>query len=196
LEHNIIILTIATFLTVSCNSHSEKKYDKEVIELNNRAIELMISNPDSALIILDKATEIDETYYVAYSNKVNIYISNGNFDQAIHSAKKEVHAKPDLAEAVTMLGMLYDYTGQIDKAGEQYDKAIDLYNNRLTTSDKHKQANRLNRAHTLLLLGKGAEGQNEIQQLLKENPDDFAIQMLVDFDKDKYLNDLFGQRKK
>src|SRR5690606_26569825 len=126
----------------------------------------------------DKATKIDDRYYVAHNNKVTIYISQGNLDQAINSAKKGVKAKPDLAEAVTMLGMLYDYTGQTDKAKEQYQKAIGLYDNRLKKSDKDKQANRLNRVHTLLLLGNETEGQREVKNLLKENPDDFTIQML------------------
>jgi tetratricopeptide (TPR) repeat protein len=181
-------------LTLSCNSKTEENYDKEAIVLNNRATEIMISNPDSALILLNKATDIDETYYVAHINKVNIYISNGNLDQAINSAKKGVKAKPDLSEAVTFLGMLFDFTGQTDKADEQYQKAIELYDNRLKTSDKDKQANRLNRAQTLLLLGNVTEGQKEVQQLLIENPDDFTIQMLVDFNKDRYLNNLFRQK--
>jgi tetratricopeptide (TPR) repeat protein len=195
LKYHFIILTITTFLTFSCNSLTKENYKKEAIELNNRAIELMVSNSDSALLLLNKATVIDETYYVAHNNKVNIYISNGDFDQAIHSAKKGVKAKPDLVEAVTILGMLYDYTGQTDKANEQYQKAIDLYNIQLTISEKDKKENRLNRAHSFLLLGNKAEGQKELQQLLIENPDDFTIEMLVDFDKDRYLNDLFGQKE-
>lgn len=195
MRHINIILTLLTLLTVSCNSQTHPDIDKEAIALNNQAIEIIHSDPDSALRLLDKATDIDKDYYVAYNNKVSVYCSKGDYDNAIKAAVQGLKVKPDLAEAVTMLGMLYDYTRQPDKAKEQYKKAIDLYDNRIATSDKDKQANRLNRAHALLLLGNETEGQKEVRELLKENPDDFTIQMLVDFNKNKYLNDLFEQKK-
>ena len=191
MRHIGIILTLLTLLTVSCNSQTHNDFDKKAIALNNKAIEIMHSDPDSALRLLDKATNIDKNYYVAYNNKMSIYCSRGEYENAIKAAEQGLKVKPDLAESVTMLGMLYDYTGQPDKAKEHYQKAIDLYDNRIATSDKYKQANRLNRAHALLLVGKATEGQKEVRELLKENPDDFTIQMLVDFDKNKYLNDLF-----
>lgn len=195
MRHIYIILTILTFLTVSCNSQTHSDSDNEAIELNNQAIKIINSDPDSALILLDKATNINKKNYVAYNNKVSVYCSKGDYENAIKAAKQGLKVKPDLAEAVTMLGMLYDYTGQPDKAKEQYQKAIDLYDNRISTSDKDKQANRLNKAHALLLIGNKTEGQKEVQELFKENPDDFTIQMLVDFEKNKYLNDLFEHNK-
>ena len=182
-------------MNVSCNSQTHSESHNEAIELNNQAIKIINSDPDSALILLDKATIIDKNNYVAYNNKVSVYCSKGDYENAIKAAEQGLKIKPDLAEAVTMLGMLYDFTGQPGKAKDQYQKAIDLYDNRISTSDKDKQANRLNKAHALLLLGNETEGQNEVRELLKENPDDFTIQMLVDFDKNKYLNDLFEHNK-
>ena len=177
----------------SCNSQNKQSYDKKAIALNNRASELMNTKPDSALILLNQATEIDPDYYLAHNNKINLFISKGEFDKAIESAEKGVKAKPDLAEAITMLGMLYDYKEQPDKAKEQYAKALEIYNRRLENSDKDVFANKLNRAHTLLLLEKQEEGQKEIERLLQENPNDPTIQMLVEFDKKEYLDDLFRQ---
>ncbi len=195
MKYYIIILIVATFLIFSCISQTKTNYNQEAIELSNRAAEIMLSNPDSALILLNKATKIDKTYYVAHNNKVNIYIARDDFDQAINSAEQGVYAKPDFAEAVTMLGMLYDYTSQTDKAKEQYLRAIEIYDSRLAKSNKNKKANRVNRAQTLLLLSNNTEGQKEVYKLNKEYPNDFTIQMLVDFDKFKYLSDLFTQEK-
>lgn len=171
----------------------DKNYDQKAISLNNRATELIHKEPDSALTLLNKAIDIDETYHVAHMNKVNIYVSKGDFDQAIKSAEQGVNSKPELAESVTMLGMLYDYTGHRNKAQEQYSRALDIYNSRLKNSDQDKKENRVNKAHTLLLLDRTSEGKNEVDKLITEYPDDMTIQMLVDFEKDKYLNGLFGQ---
>jgi len=183
------------YFICSCSTQTDKNYDPKAISLNDQAIELIFNKPDSALILLNKAIEIDETYYVAYNNKVNIYISEGKLDQAIISAEKGVKHKPDLAESVSMLGMLYDYTGQTDKAKEQYQRALEIYNNRLENSEKNKRANRLHRAHILLLLERKSEGQSEVDKLIKEYPDFFATQIIVDFNKTKYLNDLFRQEE-
>ena len=87
--------------------------------------------------------------------------------------------------------MLYDYTGQPVKAKEKYKKAIEIYDNRLAKSNKNKQANKYNRAHALLLNGNKIKGQKEVKELLKNKPDDFIIQLLVDFDKDKHLSNYF-----
>ena len=188
-----ILLTITLLCSFSCNSQNKQSYDEKAIALNNRASELIITKPDSALILLNQATEIDPDYYLAHNNKINLFISRGEFDKAIESAEKGVKAKPDLAESVTMLGMLYDYKGQTDKAREQYTKALEIYNRRLENSDKNEFDNKLNRALTLLLLEKLEEGQKEIERLLQEYPNDSKIQMLVDFDKQQYLNNLFRQ---
>jgi len=162
---------------------------------NNKAVELLINNPDSALLLLNKATEIDTTNYIAFNNKTSLYCSKGDYQNAIFSANQGIKAKPDLAESVTFLGMLYDYTGQFEKAKEQYQIAIEIYNQRITSAGKNEFANKLNRAHTILLLGDQKEGEREVQELLFENPDDSTIKMLIDFDKVKYLNEIFTKQE-
>jgi tetratricopeptide (TPR) repeat protein len=178
-------------LIVSCNSKTSETFDEEAVALNNQATEIMIVNPDSALILLDKAIEIDPNFSAAYSNMATIFCSKGDYENAIKSANLLTKVDPDLAEAVTFLGMLYDFTGQPDNARVQYQRAIELYNKRLSTTAKNKQANRFNRAHVLLLIGDQSTGGQEVQSLLHENPDDSTIQMLVDFDKDKHLSAIF-----
>ncbi len=194
MKHSNIILLISVLISFSCDSQNEQGYDKKAIALNNYATELMLNKPDSALLLLNEATEIDPDYYLAHNNKINLFITKGEIDKAIRSAEKSVELKPNIAEAVIMLGMLYDYNGNTDKAKEQYSKALDIFKKRLETSDKNKFENRLNRAYALLLLGEKKEGKTEIQKLLQENPNDYTIQILADFDKEQYLTDLFRQK--
>lgn len=156
----------------------------------------MNREPDSAITLLDRAIDLDRKNYVAYSNKAVIYCARKDFENAIKAIQQGLNIKPDLAEGVVMLGMLYDYTRKPGLAKAQYEKAIKLYDDRLALSDVNRKANRLNRAHALLLLGKEEEGQREVGLLLSENPTDAGIQMLVDFNKEKYLNDVLGLDKK
>ena len=97
----INVIVFLTFLAVSCNSQSNSHYDKKATELNNRAVNMILDNPDSALILLDQATDIDSNYHVAYGNKVSVYLSQKDFENAIKSAEKGLIAKPDLAELAT-----------------------------------------------------------------------------------------------
>jgi Tfp pilus assembly protein PilF len=187
------ILILLSVLTVSCTAQTEKKNRQEAIDLNNQAVKIMSENPDSALKLLDRAIEIDKSDYSFYSNKANIFIARKDYAKAISSAEKAVEAKPDLAESVLFLGMLYDKTNQTEKAKKQYEQAISLFDNRLKTQDKYEQSNRMNRAVSQLLLGQVEQGKKELKKLLAENPDDTTLQYLQDFDKEKYLNEIMGK---
>lgn len=189
---NIIILL--SILTVSCTPQTDKKNQQEAIDLNNQAIKIMSENPDSALILIDKAIEIDKNNYLFYSNKANVYIARKDYAKAIISVEKAVEIKPDLAESDLFLGMLYDITNQTEKAKKQYENAILLFDNRLKKQDKYEQSNRMNRAVTLLLLGQIEQGKKELKKLLTENPEDPVLQYLQDFNKEKFLNEILGKQ--
>jgi Tfp pilus assembly protein PilF len=190
---NIFIL-LPIILTVSCITQTDKKNKQEAINLNDQAIKLMTENPDSALILLDKAIEIDNSNYIFHSNKANIFIARKDYARAISSVEKAVEVKPDLAESVMFLGMLYDRNNQNEKAKKQYEKAVILYDNRIEKHDQYEQSNRMNRAVTLIFLGQVEQGKNELKKLLSDNPDDMTLQHFQDFDKEMYLNEILGKQ--
>lgn len=175
------ILLLLYVLTVSCTALTEKKNKQEAIDLNNQAVKIMSENPDSALKLLDRAIEINKSDYLFHANKANIFIARKDYARAIISAEKAVETKPDLAESVLFLGMLYDKTKQTEKAKKQYEQAILLFDNRLKTHDKYEQSNRMNRAISLLLLGQVEQGKKELKKLLAENPDNITLQNLQGF---------------
>ena len=185
------IIIVCGFYLVSCG----QTYDKDAIALNNQAMtEVFPRNADSALILLDKATELDPDYYLAYSNMATIYIQKRDFPSATECIEKSVSSNPELAEGVSLLGMLYDHAGKSAKAKEQYQKAVELYDKRLAKSDKHLQANEMNRAWTLVMLGETEKGRALLKDLLNENPDDMTLQMFVNLGKEEYLESLFGEK--
>ena len=184
-------LAVTILLVISCSSPTKSSFDKEAVVLNNRAVNIILTNPDSALILLDEATDIDSHYYVAYNNKVAIFCSKGNYSKAIEANTQALKAKPDLAEGFVFLGMLYDKTEQPDKAKEQYQKAIRLFYYHLSKSNEHEQAYRINKAIALLLMGQKTEGDKEVKNLLTEDSENIVLQRLTIFNKDKYLDEIF-----
>ena len=71
-------LTETCFITIlqSCKGQENKPdYNPKAIEFNNKAVQAMQQmDYDSALILFNKAIEIDKNYYVPYSNMTGIYL--------------------------------------------------------------------------------------------------------------------------
>lgn len=153
----------------------------------------MISNPDSALFLLDLATEIDENYVISYWNKVTIYSSKGDFKSAIQACNKGLIIQPKSAETALMLGMLYDKNNQGQEARKQYQKALEYFEIRIYDSDvtdEHYQNNRTNRAMLLILLN-DPRATETIDDLLKEYPENTLIQWLDITSREDILFRLF-----
>jgi tetratricopeptide (TPR) repeat protein len=167
-----LVIFLLIFLSFSCN-RNRKPYQTSAIELNNKASELIIqSKSDSALILLEKAIEIDENYFVAYQNMSSIYCSKQEYSFAINAMEKVVELKPEHAESQTFLGVLYDYTNQTENAKSSYLKALSLYNNRLKSNSKQSNADHLNKIYCLHLIGDSLAVNNEIIHFISLYPND------------------------
>ena len=169
----------------------EKEVRTQAVLLNDRAVEIRLDKPDSALYLLDQAIQLDPDYYLAYSNKSSVLLQLGQQVKAIEALKNAVELKPELAEMVVSLGMLYDYTNKPEKAKAEYQKALQLFTARIKNTNKHLVENKMNRAMVLLLLGDKEQGQKEIDQLLQADPENELLQMLVQFDKEEYFKQIF-----
>jgi tetratricopeptide (TPR) repeat protein len=191
-----LILALILILNVSCRD-KKPNYNPEAIELNNKACELMKNQMnDSALILLDKATSIDKTYYTAYGNKIEIYCQRKDYLKAIIEAENELKAKPDLAEAWTFTGLLYDWRGDTIKAKDYYQKSISLYDKRISNEDYKENliSNKLNRAVSLILLGNEKAGKDELKKLKELNPDEFNIDEFLKMSRQDYLRQSFDDK--
>lgn len=151
MKHLIPFILVLLFL--SCSNKSKQQpdhvYNPEAIELNNKAGKLSQRfQVDSALLLYDKAIELDETYYLPHSNKVNIYLRRKEYDKALYEAEMAVMKKPDLAEAVFLAGLLNEKQGNLKKAKKYYLKSIEIFDNRIKNPEKkeHITSNKLNRA--------------------------------------------------
>jgi tetratricopeptide (TPR) repeat protein len=108
---------------------------------------------DSALILYDKAIELDNSYYLPHSNKASIYIVEKNYKKALIEMELCLLKKPDLAEAWFYTGMLYDKFKNSNKAKTYYSRSIELFNHRIKNDHYDdeflKDADIINRAMSL-----------------------------------------------
>lgn len=191
-----IIILIAVLH--SCEVQDKKpEYNSEAIELNHKAAELMLTMEyDSALILLHKAIKTDTSYYAPYTNLIAIYISRKQFDKALEASNKIVEKEPELAEGWTFAGMLHDRLGDSLTAVDYYKKSIELYEKRIDNPNKQKDivANRMNRAVSLILLGKETEGKSELKKLIAENPDELRIDEFLKLSKRDIIRQLIDEQ--
>lgn len=184
---------------VSCATNEKTKptdnFDKAAVELNNQAVNLMILYPDSALAILDKATQLDKSYYMAYSNKAQIHKMRHDYSRAINETQNVIKAKPDMAEAMLMLGTLYDITGQVGKAQNEYQKAIEILSEKIKNDGKdetlYRSSKELNLAMGLIFAGRQDEGQELIEKLISKNPQEDSYQFFKGKDKETLLKEIY-----
>jgi len=177
--------------------NKQDTYNPKAVELNKEAVKFMNAQHfDSAMLYLDRAIEIDTTYYVAYGNKCSLYCSMKDYENAVTQIQKEVTVKPDLAEAWTYGDMLSDKLGDTATAMAYYKRSVELFDERITNPSKQEflEANQRNRAISLILMGQDEQGRNELKRQKKAHPDDKSLDDLLKLDKRKYLNEIFDDQ--
>src|SRR5690606_11824991 len=136
---------IATFLLITlyaCRQQSAKhKVDPAAVQLNNQAMTLVpyIDNADSskkAIFLLDKATEIDSSYFLGYSNKLMFYYQLKQFDKALLTNNKLIQLRPNAHDLYLRSGILYVQIGDTANANTYFTKSLTICNSVLDTMTK------------------------------------------------------------
>lgn len=159
-----IFSLLVVILFIGCNSSSP--YKKEAIALNNKATQLFLTHPDSALVLFDQAIALDSSYHLPIQNKANLLIEQRKYKDAI-KAVDELLTKQEYPEALQMKGMLLDkLSGNTEEAQISYRKALAIYQNRLDTIPENQIAiEKMSIAMTLFLLGDTTQA----KKLIAEN---------------------------
>ena len=194
---------IATFLLITLYACGQKtathKVDPAAVQLNNQAMALVpyINNADSsnkAISLLDKATEVDNSYFLGYSNKLMFYYQLKQFDKALLTNNKLTQLRPNAHDLYIRSGMLYTQLGDTTNAKTYFTKCLTICNSVLDTMTK---ANRdyvmltTNRAIALIMLGDTAKANNILRSLYNEQPDNPSFDNV----EKKYIQSLMGKSK-
>ena len=194
---------IATFLLITLYACGQKpakhKVDPAAVQLNNQAMTLVpyIDIPDSsnqAISLLDKATEIDSSYFHGYSNKLMFYYQLKQFDKALLTNNKLIQLRPNAHDLYLRSGMLYTQLGDTTNAETNFTKSLTICNSVLDTMTKTNRDYAMvttNQAIALIMLGDTAKANKSLQVLYDTQPDD------PEFDnvERKYIQLLMGKSK-
>jgi len=192
---------IATFLLITlyaCGQNPAKhSVDPAAIQLNGQAMTLVpyVDNADSsnkAIFLLDKATEIDSSYFLGYSNKLMFYYQLKQFDKALLTNNKLVQLRPTAHDLYLRSGMLYTQLGDTTNAKKYFTKGLTICNSVLDTMTKTNRDYVMlttNQAIALILLGDIQKANIILKVLYDNQPDD------PDFDnvEKKYIHSLMNK---
>lgn len=79
-----------------------------------------------ALIVLNRAVELNARYDQIYVNLSRIYIEKGEYEQALAALQKGLAVKPGSEKLLDNLGVLYDMLGQSERAVQILKRAIEV----------------------------------------------------------------------
>src|SRR5690554_841932 len=164
-----LYFVISSLLITSCKS--DKISDKS-IELSNKAVNaLSFEKYTDALKYSEEAIKIDKKNYNAYTIKAQMLIKENKLNEAEKTIQKQLEVKPDFAEGWTFKGMINDLQGNQNQAKSDYQKGIDLFEQRILKTDFNKQINVTNKYLNLILIGdeKSKSKMSEIETEFKND---------------------------
>ena len=156
----------------------QQTYSQEVIDLNDKAVELLTIDEIEAARLYDKAIELDPDYYVAYSNKAALLVGQKRYVDAILCFERLSHLQPQMAEGYIGWAYCLHSTGKESEAKRRLRFAIATYNERL----KKKPSDPgilINRAVVAYASGETELARSEIERVLESNPDSEIAKHLI-----------------
>lgn len=127
----IIISGLILILFTYCSGQS--KINQRAIELNNKAVEyLQFGQPtteqiDSAIYFLDMATEIEEDYFIAYTNKIIFLNMNKDYSRLLETNKELQRLRPNQPMWIIQEGLFQELSGDSLLAFDLYNKGLIMY---------------------------------------------------------------------
>jgi tetratricopeptide (TPR) repeat protein len=127
----------------------------------------------------------------AYNSKINVYVALKEYKKAIQSINSLFSIKGESAGGLMFKGMLYEMLQTKDSATIAYKKALQKYNEKI--NETNNLNDKVNKAVLLCLIEEKEKGLKEINNIIKENPNNnYAVQMkeqiIENFDKTKFFD--------
>ncbi|MDR1318159.1 MAG: tetratricopeptide repeat protein [Treponema sp.] len=158
------------FILVSC--HKEYNYNKEAIELNNKAMEEISSgNLIYGLMLLNEAKEKDETYFLPYYNSGFVYKQLKDYGKAIDEYNIALNKNIPSSYIIIVnlnIGYSYELLHDIENANLYYNEALEILDKIIAEqkNEKIRSNNKLEREMVYFLLNKIEKYNNELKDLL------------------------------
>ncbi len=175
--------TILVMLLILLNIQScDAQKNSEAKALNDKAMSLILENDSNiweALNLLEQATSIDSSFYLAYVNKANLYCKIGKYNDAINTLGKAITIKKDYVEAIMARGFFSEKIGNKEDAKNDYILSLKIYNKLIKKSPNNLQL-KINRAYTFMFIEGKEKGIIEYNRLRNKHPQDSLIKQMYD----------------
>jgi len=160
------------FLSNPIIKRNDKFHDNKAVDLNNKGGGIILSDPEGALGLFNKALEIEPDLLSALLNSANIYIKLHEFEKAKQRLRKLTEIRPEEPEYWRVLGLVYDLEGDKPNAMKMYEKSFQFYEDELDTNDSEKlYIVKLNLASLYILMDNVETGREFYDDLIEEYPD-------------------------
>jgi len=172
-------LTLIFLLLFSCNSD---KISEKSIELNNKAINSITAEKYlDALKYSEEAINADEKNYNAYTIKAQMLIKENKLNEAEKTIQEQLKVKPNFAEGWTFKGLINDLNGNQKQANQDYQKSIELFEERNVNGEFNPQFNDSNIYLSLILIGdsKSQIKMTELEKKWKNNKSAYETMIAV-----------------
>jgi Tfp pilus assembly protein PilF len=133
MKSKMILLVLVLSLILACCATQTKKiqkkendakyeYEKAVLSMNYGLV-------DEAIKYLNSALSLNPKHHLSYYLLGLAYVKKQNLAEAEAAIQKCLELKPDFSEAHISLGKIYEDTGKLDKAEDEYKKAYAIGQN-------------------------------------------------------------------
>ena len=183
------IYIIPILLLLACGENNEAtNIHNEAIQYCDSAMALSMTEGvvgyERAIKMLDKATEIDTNYYLAYWNKLPLLTELKQYDKALIAAKHLVRGNPTNPDIYVTTGTLYERLGDTISAKKYYYNGLELYDKYLDTMNSQNNSYNMllmNKGITLVMMGKDREGNEILKKMYDKQTDKDFKEMLFGF---------------
>lgn len=168
-------LLVAACLTTGCARDGEAYIAaKPAVELNNHASELVATDPQQAITLLDEALVIDPDYPLAMGNRASALGRLGRYEEAAAQLGALRARHPDMLRSALGQGIYLERAGQAEQGRVLYQQAIDG----LTEKIKRKPADATlycQRAFGYFLLGDNEQAGRSLDAIERQFPDNREV---------------------
>lgn len=188
----ITLIVLLSVFVLACNTtpknqnsivetKDEYVIDSNAMALNDQAMKLHIFGPndslllDSAIYLLDKATNMDSNYFIAYSNKIMYLFMKGDWDRALETNRKIRDLQPGVPNWIMREGWINEMLGKTSQANYYYKEGVISFEELLSDSSKYHWTIEFDYAHALVFVDQYEQGEMVIEKLQKQYPNELTL---------------------
>jgi len=126
---------------------------------------------DSAILLLDLATELDSLYFLGYVNKIRFLMIKEDFKRLLETNKRIRQLRPGQPSWIIQRGLILELSGDIEEATVEYENGVKEYENILHSDSNLSWEFELEFAESLVLANNYERALKIIEKMRDQYPD-------------------------